>query len=76
MLFGSVAQLGRPMTGVILTGMGKDGAKGLLTMPVRMTPVIGRPSWATELNNTSSEGRWPLTGSAATRRQRPPEATR
>lgn len=31
-LFNSVARLGRPMTGVILTGMGKDGAKGLLTM--------------------------------------------
>lgn len=31
-LFNSVARLNRPMTGVILTGMGKDGAKGLLTM--------------------------------------------
>jgi two-component system chemotaxis response regulator CheB len=31
-LFRSVARLGRPMTGVILTGMGKDGAQGLLAM--------------------------------------------
>ncbi len=31
-LFDSVARLGRPMTGVILTGMGKDGARGLLAM--------------------------------------------
>jgi len=31
-LFDSVAALKRPMTGVILTGMGKDGAKGLLAM--------------------------------------------
>ncbi|WP_297802666.1 chemotaxis response regulator protein-glutamate methylesterase [uncultured Brevundimonas sp.] len=31
-LFESVARLGRPMTGVILTGMGKDGARGLLAM--------------------------------------------
>ena len=31
-MFDSVARLERPMTGVILTGMGKDGARGLLAM--------------------------------------------
>lgn len=31
-MFESVARLKRPMTGVILTGMGKDGARGLMTM--------------------------------------------
>ena len=31
-MFHSVARLNRPMTGVILTGMGKDGAAGLLAM--------------------------------------------
>ena len=31
-LFESVARTGRPMTGAILTGMGRDGARGLLTM--------------------------------------------
>ncbi len=31
-MFDSVVRLKRPMTGVILTGMGKDGAKGLLAM--------------------------------------------
>ena len=31
-MFDSVARLDRPMTGVILTGMGKDGARGLLAI--------------------------------------------
>ncbi|MEN5362010.1 chemotaxis response regulator protein-glutamate methylesterase [Brevundimonas intermedia] len=31
-MFESVVRLKRPMTGVILTGMGRDGAKGLLAM--------------------------------------------
>jgi two-component system chemotaxis response regulator CheB len=31
-MFESVARLKRPMTGVILTGMGKDGARGLMAM--------------------------------------------
>lgn len=31
-MFDSVVRLNRPMTGVILTGMGKDGAKALLNM--------------------------------------------
>ncbi len=41
-LFGSVAQLGRPMTGVILTGMGKDGAKGLLAMRQAGARTLGQ----------------------------------
>ena len=31
-MFDSVVRLKRPMTGVILTGMGRDGARGLLAM--------------------------------------------
>lgn len=41
-LFASVARLGRPMTGVILTGMGKDGAKGLLTMREAGARTLGQ----------------------------------
>lgn len=41
-LFHSVARLGRPMTGVILTGMGKDGAKGLLTMRQAGARTLGQ----------------------------------
>jgi len=41
-LFGSVAQLRRPMTGVILTGMGKDGAKGLLAMRQAGARTLGQ----------------------------------
>ena len=41
-LFNSVARLGRPMTGVILTGMGKDGAKGLLTMRQAGARTLGQ----------------------------------
>lgn len=41
-LFASVAQLGRPMTGVILTGMGKDGAKGLLAMRQAGARTLGQ----------------------------------
>ncbi len=41
-LFGSVAQLGRPMTGVILTGMGKDGARGLLAMRQAGARTLGQ----------------------------------
>ncbi len=32
MLFESVAKLNRPSVGVILTGMGRDGAQGLATL--------------------------------------------
>jgi two-component system chemotaxis response regulator CheB len=41
-LFHSVARLGRPMTGVILTGMGKDGAKGLLAMRQAGARTLGQ----------------------------------
>ncbi|MGO4410725.1 MULTISPECIES: protein-glutamate methylesterase/protein-glutamine glutaminase [unclassified Brevundimonas] len=41
-LFDSVARQGRPMTGVILTGMGKDGAKGLLTMRQAGARTLGQ----------------------------------
>ncbi|MFC7377710.1 chemotaxis response regulator protein-glutamate methylesterase [Brevundimonas sp. GCM10030266] len=41
-LFDSVARLNRPMTGVILTGMGKDGAKGLLNMREKGARTLGQ----------------------------------
>ncbi|RZJ27948.1 MAG: chemotaxis protein CheB, partial [Brevundimonas sp.] len=41
-LFHSVVALNRPMTGVILTGMGKDGAKGLLAMRERGARTLGQ----------------------------------
>jgi two-component system chemotaxis response regulator CheB len=41
-LFNSVARQGRPMTGVILTGMGKDGAKGLLAMRQAGARTLGQ----------------------------------
>ena len=41
-LFNSVARLNRPMTGVILTGMGKDGAKGLLAMREAGAHTLGQ----------------------------------
>lgn len=41
-LFESVARLGRPMTGVILTGMGKDGARGLLAMRQAGAATLGQ----------------------------------
>ena len=41
-LFGSVAQLGRPMTGVILTGMGNDGGHGLLAMRKHGADTLGQ----------------------------------
>ncbi len=41
-LFNAVARLGRPMTGVILTGMGKDGAKGLLAMRQAGARTLGQ----------------------------------
>ena len=41
-MFQSVAGLGRPMTGVILTGMGKDGARGLLAMREAGARTLGQ----------------------------------
>ncbi len=41
-LFDSVARLGRPATGVILTGMGKDGARGLLAMRQAGAHTLGQ----------------------------------
>jgi two-component system chemotaxis response regulator CheB len=41
-LFRSVARLGRPMTGVILTGMGRDGAAGLLEMRQAGASTLGQ----------------------------------
>jgi len=41
-LFNAVARLGRPMTGVILTGMGKDGARGLLAMRQAGARTLGQ----------------------------------
>ena len=42
MLFRSVAALRRPMTGVILTGMGRDGAQGLLEMRQAGASTLGQ----------------------------------
>ncbi len=41
-LFDSVARTRRPMTGVILTGMGKDGARGLLAMRQAGARTLGQ----------------------------------
>ena len=41
-LFRSVARLRRPMTGVILTGMGRDGAQGLLEMREAGAHTLGQ----------------------------------
>ena len=41
-MFDSVARLDRPMTGVILTGMGKDGARGLLAMREAGARTLGQ----------------------------------
>ncbi len=41
-LFRSVARLRRPMTGVILTGMGRDGADGLLAMRQAGARTLGQ----------------------------------
>ena len=41
-LFRSVAALRRPMTGVILTGMGRDGAQGLLEMRQAGASTLGQ----------------------------------
>jgi two-component system chemotaxis response regulator CheB len=41
-LFNSVAKLNRPTTGVILTGMGRDGADGLLALRQAGATTIGQ----------------------------------
>ena len=41
-LFDSVARAGRPAVGVILTGMGKDGAQGLLRMREAGARTLGQ----------------------------------
>ena len=41
-LFRSVARLKKPMTGVILTGMGRDGAQGLLEMRQAGARTLGQ----------------------------------
>jgi two-component system chemotaxis response regulator CheB len=41
-LFHSIASLGRPMVGVILTGMGRDGADGLVAMRRAGARTIGQ----------------------------------
>jgi two-component system chemotaxis response regulator CheB len=41
-LFESVARARRPMTGVILTGMGRDGARGLLAMRQAGARTLGQ----------------------------------
>jgi two-component system chemotaxis response regulator CheB len=41
-LFDSVAKLNRPSVGVILTGMGRDGAQGLLNMRNRGSHTLGQ----------------------------------
>jgi two-component system chemotaxis response regulator CheB len=41
-LFQSVARMRRPMTGVILTGMGRDGADGLLAMRRAGASTLGQ----------------------------------
>ena len=41
-LFQSVARLGRPCVGVILTGMGRDGAQGLLDMRKTGARTLGQ----------------------------------
>lgn len=41
-LFRSVARLRRPMAGLILTGMGRDGAQGLLEMRQAGARTLGQ----------------------------------
>lgn len=41
-LFESVAKLNRPAAGVILTGMGRDGAQGLLTLRQKGARTLGQ----------------------------------